>query len=149
MEHKIPRIRMLHWCTDQLLSEALSQMDLTASQGCVLGYLSRQQAPACPRDIEEKFHMSHSCVAGILSRLEKKGFLEFFPDEADRRCKRIRMLPKSQECHAHMHAVIKSIEERMVRDFTPEEQAQFIRLLERAIANMGGFPENRCHKEES
>lgn len=147
-DHKIPRIRALHWCTDQIMSGALAQMELTASQGCVLGYLNHQKQPPCPRDIEEAFNMSHSCTAGILCRLEKKGFIEFFPDEEDHRCKRIRLLPKSQECHALMHETILGIEKRMVQDFTDEEQAQFIRLLNRAIINMGGNPNSHYIKEE-
>lgn len=145
---KIHRIRMLHWCTDQIMSDALSQMELTASQSCVMGYLSRQKQPPCPRDIEEAFEMSHSCAAGILNRLEKKGFIEFRPDTQDRRCKRIYILPKGLACHCHMHETIMDIEQRMVRDFTPEEREQFVRLLDRAIINMGGNPNGHPHKEE-
>lgn len=140
---------MLHWCTDQAMSEALSQMDLTASQGCVMGFLSHQDRPPCPRDVEEAFSMSHSCVAGILSRLEKKGFLEFRPDPADRRCKRIYILPKGRACSQRMRDTICGINDRMVRDFTPEEQAEFTRLLEQAICNMGGSPCKPFQKEES
>ncbi len=145
MKRKIPRIRALHWATDQMMSEALSQMELTASQGVVLGYLSRQQEAKCPRDIEEAFHLSHACTAGILSRLEKKGFLEFKPDETDRRCKRVYLTEKAAAVHAHMLECIAGIEERMIQDFTLEEQQQFVALLDRAIANMG----SQVMKEES
>ncbi len=127
------------------MSEALSQMELTASQGVVLGYLSRQSEAKCPRDIEEAFHLSHACTAGILSRLEKKGFLEFRPDENDRRCKRVYLTEKAAAVHAHMLERIAGIEARMIQDFTLEEQQQFVSLLDRAIANMG----SQVMKEES
>lgn len=130
------------------MSEALSQMELTASQGCIMGYLAHQKRPPCPRDIEEAFEMSHSCVAGILCRLEKKGFIRFCPDEQDHRRKRIMLLPKGNACISHMRENLQSVENRMVQNFTPEEQAQFNQLLYRAIINMGGNPNGRPHKEE-
>lgn len=131
-----PRFRALHCCTDQIMSDALSQMELTASQGRVMGFIARQPSPPCPRDIEEHFHLSHPSVCGTLSRMEKKGFIEFRPDESDHRCKRIFMAPKGMECCARMHQVIDSIENRVVTGFTPEEQAVFSDLLDRAIRNI-------------
>lgn len=142
-----PRFRMLHWYTDQFLTEALSQMELTASQGQIMGFVARQPSPPCPRDIEERFGLSHPSVSGTLNRLQKKGFLEFRPDPQDRRCKRIYILPKGRECHARMAAQIQSIEERIVAGFSPGEKTEFLRLLDQAIGNVGG-PCILSHKEE-
>ena len=141
--------RILHACTDQAMTAALAQMELTAAQGHILGYLDHCASPPCPRDLEEAFQLSHPTVSGLLSRLEKKGFIAFEPDPDDRRCKRIRMLPKGRECNETMHRTILSMEEQMVQDFTEEERQQFQDLLRRAIANMGGNPCKRKHKEES
>ena len=142
-------LRILHWCTDQAMTAALEKMDLTAAQGRILGFLAHQSAPPCPRDIEEEFHLTHPTVSGLLSRLEKKGFLELCPDKADRRCKRIHLLPKGWEFHETIHQTILTNESRMVRDFTEEEKAMFADLLSRAIANMGGSPCHSHPKEES
>ena len=139
--------RMLHWCTDQSMTNALAGMELTAAQGHVMGYLAHQKEPPCPKDVEEEFHLSHPTVSGILSRLEQKGFIALLPDEKDRRCKRIHILPKGRECLELMHNTILANEERMVRGFTPEERAQFAELLRRAISNMGWNP-NNSPKEE-
>ena len=130
------------------MTAALDKMDLTAAQGHIMGYLTHRTDPPCPRDIEEAFHLSHPTVSGLLNRLEKKGFLELRPDEHDRRCKRVHILPKGRECHETMHQTILQNENRLVQDFSEEEQALFFNLLSRAIANMGGGP---CHpnpKEE-
>lgn len=131
------------------MTGALASMDLTAAQGHIMGFIAHAGCPPCSRDIEEAFQLSHPTVSGLLSRLEKKGFVEFRPDEHDRRCKRIYILPKGRQCNEMMHNTILENERRMVRDFTEEEKAQFAGLLERAIANMGGGPEKRNHKEES
>ena len=141
-------IRVLHWCTDQTMTASLESMDLTAAQGHIMGYLSSRTEPPCPKDIEEAFHLSHPTVSGLLSRLEQKGFLVLKPDPHDRRCKRIHIQPRGQECHQTMHATILTHEARLVQGFTPEEKALFADFLQRAAANMGVSP---CHpnpKEE-
>lgn len=147
-QHYGHMIRILHWCTDQAMTSALEEMDLTAAQGHIMGYLTHRADPPCPRDIEEAFHLSHPTVSGLLSRLEKKGFLELRPDEKDRRCKRIYILPKGRQCHETMHQTILSNENRLVQDFTEEEKSLFSDLLNRAIANMGGGPCHHDSKEE-
>ena len=141
-------IRILHWCTDQRMTNALEDMDLTAAQGHLMGYLTHRQEPACPKNVEEAFRLTHPTVSGLLSRLEKKGFIEFRPDAADRRCKRIHVLPKGKEYLETMHRTITENEEQLVRGFTDEEKAQFAAFLTRAIENMGGNPCQHKPKEE-
>ena len=130
-------MRILHWQFDQAVSNALAQMDLTAAQGQIMGYLSHRKEPPCSRDIEEVFQLSHPTVSGLLSRLEKKGFIEFRPDPADRRCKRIYILPKGHACHETIHRIIQENEAKVVAGFTDEEKELFAQLLRRSIANMG------------
>lgn len=145
---KIHQIRALHWCTEQRMNTALAQVDLTASQGVVMGYLARHDAP-CARDVEEFFQASHASIAGILCRLEKKGFIEFRPDPEDRRCKRIFILPKGRECGIVMGNSIRQIRDQMVQDFSPEEREQFAAFLDRAITNLGGAPCRPLLKEDT
>ena len=141
-------VRILHWCTDQRMTQALMHFDLTASQGPILGYIAHRKSPPCSRDIEEEFNLSHPTVSGLLSRLEKKEFIQLCPDEADRRCKRIHLLPKGKAFTESIHKTILDTETQMVQDFTEEEKEQFYSLLNRAITNMGGDPCRRKHKEE-
>ena len=140
--------RMLHACAEKTVTAALAQMDLTAAQGHVLGYITHRPDPPCARDVEEAFQLSHPTVSGILSRLEQKDFIELRADPTDRRCKRIYIRPKGWELDEMMHNIIRSTEEKMVEGFTPQEQAQFAELLHRAIGNLGGNPCKRKHKEE-
>ena len=81
---------------------------------------------------------------------KKKDFIQLRPDEHDRRCKRIHVLPKGKECMENMHQVIQNNEKRLVEGFTAEEQALFADFLNRAIANMGASPcRKQTHKEEN
>lgn len=140
--------RVLHACTDQAMTAALAQMELTAAQSHILGYITHRSTPPCARDIEEAFQLSHPTVSGILSRLEQKEFIALRPDEQDRRCKRIYILEKGLQLDEMMHRTVHSMEEKMVKNFSDEEKAEFADLLQRAIANMGGNPCKRKHKEE-
>lgn len=142
-------VRILHWCTDQAITSALEQMGLTAAQGRILGYVAHHSGPPCPKDIEAAFHLSHPTVSGLLSRLEQKAFLQLRPDPQDRRCKRIYLLEKGITCQEQIGQLIRQHESRIVRGFSPEEQAQFASFLQRAIENLGGSPCPPHPKEES
>ena len=142
-------LRILHWQFDQAVSSALAQMDLTAAQGQIMGFLTHRKEPPCSRDIEEAFQLSHPTVSGLLSRLEKKGFIDFRPDQDDRRCKRIYILPKGHACNETMHRIIQENESKVVAGFTDEEKELFAQFLRRSLANMGPNPCERKPKEES
>ena len=141
-------LRHLHCCADQAMTGALASMELTAAQGHIMGYIFHQAGAPCPRDIEEAFQLSHPTVSGILSRLEKKGFIEFRPDPEDRRCKRIYVLQKGVELHETMRRTIADTESQLVSGFSEEEKALFRQFLCRTIENLGGTPGRSIHKEE-
>ena len=148
-KHFGPLFRMLHSCTNQSMTNALEKMELTAAQGHIMGFLAHCKTPPCSRDIEEAFHLSHPTVSGLLSRLEKKGFIEFRTDQQDRRCKRIYVLPKGKECQETMRQQIRETEQHLMEGFSPEEQEQFFAYLERALVNMGHSATHYFHKEET
>lgn len=141
--------RILHSSTDQAMTNALADMELTGAQGHIMGFLAHRKEPPCARDIEETFRLSHPTVSGLLSRLEKKGFIEFRPDSTDRRCKRIYILPKGHEVLSTMYQTILATDRQLVKDFTEEEKEQFQHLLERAMHNIGAHPCKRKPKEDN
>lgn len=149
MAHYGHMLRILHQSISQTMTNALAKMELTSAQGHIMGYLAHQKEPPCPRDIEEHFCLTHPTVSGLLSRLEKKDFIELRPDSDDRRCKRIYILPKGWECHENMYNTILENEARIVQGFSEEEKAQFADFLARAIRNMGGEPQSIFIEEES
>lgn len=140
-------IRILHWCTDQMMTDALDKLDLTAAQGRLMAFLAhRGEQPTYAKDVEAEFHLSHPTVSGLLSRLEQKGFLELKTDPNDRRSKRIVISEKGMASHEQMHSVIMDNESRIVQGFSEEEKAQFAQFLHRAIENVR--PDTGCQKKE-
>ena len=73
--------RSLDCALGQRMDQALSGMDLTFSQGHIMGYLAHRDTPPCAKDIEDRFHLSHPTVSGLLARLEKKELEGFTPEE--------------------------------------------------------------------
>ena len=118
------------------MTVALAEMDLTAAQGQIMGFLAHREDSCCQRDIEEALRLSHPTVSGLLSRLEKKGFIAFCADPADRRRTLLQIQPKGHQCLHTMPQTILSIEKQLVQDFTEEERAQFTSFLKRAIQNI-------------
>ena len=140
--------RILHCAISQTVTQAMMEMELTSAQGRIMGFLAMQKDPPCAKDIEENFNLSHPTVSGILSRLEKKDFIEFRPDQQDKRCKRIYMLPKGTDCNERIYRTILENEGLIVRGFSQEEMAQFADLLTRAANNLGCAPQLHFDKEE-
>ena len=140
-------VRILHWCCDQTMTEALNKMDLTASQGRLMAFVAhRGQQPTYARDVEQALHLTHPTVSGLLSRLEQKGCVELITDPDDRRSKRIVISEKGLACHERMHAVIIENESRIVQGFTEEEKTLLAQFLQRAIENV--HPATGCRNKE-
>lgn len=148
MKHFGHLFRVLHWCTARLLNEAVSQYELTSSQGRILGYIANRKTAPCAKDLEDFFHLSHPSISGVLKRLEQKGFIEFRCDENDHRCRRIYLLPKGLECHENILRQIEYIENTILQGFTSEEEELFFSMLNRSIDNLGGFPLPPMKEEE-
>lgn len=151
MKHYGHMVRVLNFAISQSLTQALAEMELTSAQGRIMGYIAMTPEPPCAKDVEEKFHLSHPTVSGLLARLEKKGFIEFRPDEKDKRCKRIYMLPKGADCNERIYRVIQENERKLVAGFSETEKQQFSSLLTRAANNLGCDPQFHMdnNKEES
>ena len=90
--------RAISCALGQRMNQALSGMELTFSQGHILGYLAQCTQTPCVRDIEDAFQLTHPTVSGLLSRMEKKGFVRLEPDPGDRRRKLVYLLPKGLQC---------------------------------------------------
>lgn len=138
--------RSLDRALGRRMDQALAGMDLTFAQGHIIGYLVHCQTPPCAKDIEERFHLSHPTVSGLLARLEKKEFIALREDPEDRRRKLVYMLPKGQQCDEAMRAVIQNGDKKVLEGFAPEEEAQFRSFLLRALHNVA--PDFDLEKEE-
>ena len=95
-----PRIKRISNAMDRKRTRDLEDLDLTSSQGIVLGYLVRnRESSISPGDIGKHFGLSHPTVTGILQRLESKDYIRYAEDAADRRRKRIEVTERALDCY--------------------------------------------------
>ena len=88
------------------------------------------------KELERSFRVAQSTAAGIVSRLEKKHFLESFTDPQDKRIKRVRITEEGcAVCESTYETMVES-ERRMLAGLTAEEQEQFRGYLQRVYDNI-------------
>lgn len=132
-----PRIKRISNALDRKRTLDLEDMELTSSQGLVLGYLHRRAGEAVyPGDIGKYFGMSHPTVTGILQRLEAKEFITYADDPEDRRKKQVRLTEKAAECHQRMRDRFLETEAQLTEAMSPGELETLISLLDRMIEKM-------------
>lgn len=109
----------------------LMKHDLTFAQMHVLVRLyDTPGRTLCLKALEGCFQLAQSTVAGLASRLEKKGLVAYVPDPADKRVKRIRLTDKGVACCEEGWENICRTRRLLVSRLTEEEQQELHRLLE-------------------
>lgn len=113
-------------------NNALRAQDMTLTQLDALVELD--QAPEGQRslkELEQILHVAQSTAAGIIARLEQKGFAEGFGDAEDRRVKRVRITPAGTACvRAALHHRAEA-EEQLLSGLTETERDIFYTLLQK------------------
>lgn len=125
-------IKLLH---DRLERQANNTF-LTMMQVAVLMKLQEaEQKQLSMKELERKFCVAQSTVAGIISRLEQKGFVEAFGDAFDKRIKLVHITPAGEACCREAVGYMAEAEQMLLRGFSEEEKAIFNQLLTRAEVN--------------
>ena len=92
-------IKLLHDRLEKQANNTLRGKDLTMMQISVLMELQEaEQKQRSMKELERKFCVAQSTVAGIISRLEQKGFVEAFGDASDKRIKLVHITPDGEVC---------------------------------------------------
>lgn len=115
---------------------ALKEYDLTFSQVRILAYLHRYGPQCTQKEIEGFLDVAHPTVVGLVSRLEKNGFVECHPDLADRRNKLVSLTPRAHEIKNKVEEKKRMKEQQMAAGLSGEEQEELIRLLKRVYSNI-------------
>lgn len=110
----------------------LQQLNLTMQQNRVLIHLAHAgENTLSLKALEEHFGAAQSTVAGLVSRLEKKGLVKALNDPADRRVKLVRLTEEGVRLHAQGHQMVVDSEARLTANLSPEERAFFLTCLQK------------------
>lgn len=127
-------IKKVHDEIEKKANALLRQQDLTLSQMNVL-----MELEAIPdhqltlKELESLLHVAQSTAAGIVVRLEQKGFVESFTDENDRRVKKVMLTPAGFQCCKNAASDVKEIETKLLSGLTESEKLLFLDLLEKVF----------------
>ena len=130
-------IKQIHDELRKNANNAMRSQDMTMAQLDVL--LELDCAPEKRRslkELEQILHVAQSTAAGIIARLEQKGFVESFGDTADRRIKLVRITPAGTDCANSARQSMLEAEARLLCALTETERDIFFALLEKVHASM-------------
>lgn len=129
-------IKLLHDRLEKQANNALRADGLTMMQIAVLMELQTSEQQLSMKDLEHRFGVAQSTVAGIISRLEQKGFVEAVGDPADKRVKIARITAAGMECCKSAACHMDEAEEQLLKGFSLEDRNAFRALLAQAAENM-------------
>jgi DNA-binding MarR family transcriptional regulator len=130
-------IKQIHDRLEKQANNTLRGKDLTMMQISVLMELQEaEQKQRSMKELERKFCVAQSTVAGIISRLEQKGFVEAFGDPSDKRIKLVHITPDGEACCREAAGYMAEAEQMLLHGFSEDEKAIFNQLLARAAENM-------------
>ncbi len=109
----------------------MSAFNLTSIQGDVLMYILNcyKTREINQLDIQSVFKLTNPTVSGIIDRLEEKEFIKRVRSEKDARYRRLVPLPKGEALAEDLWRSAREAEEHFVKNMTPQEAAEFQRLL--------------------
>lgn len=130
-------IKQIHDCLEKKANNALRANGVTMMQVNVL--MELQEAPEkqlAMKELERRFQIAQSTVAGIISRLERKGFVEDVRDAADKRIKLVHITEAGEHCCAEASSQKKEAEDAIHQGFSAEDRVILSILLERVLENV-------------
>lgn len=112
-------------------------LDITIAQAKALGVLLHQaEKQATLKKVEKSLGLAQSVVAGLIVRLEQKGYVECFGDAADKRIKIVRITPLGEQQYDKSQDILGALGRRSLSDLSEDETGQLISLLNRIRKNL-------------
>ena len=125
----------LRYMNDQKLEE----FGITNQQARLLGGISSSLYDGVNisrKFLEDMMQLKGPSVTSLLNGLEKKGFIVRYSREDDGRAMNIKVTEKGDKVLVALRDVFKSTEQQLHSGMVPEEQEQFLMLLQKAHDNL-------------
>lgn len=125
-------IRQIHTELEKNANNTLRQDDLTMSQIVVLMELDKTADKQLElKCLEQRLHVTQSTAAGIVRRLEQKGFIEGFTSPEDKRVKMVRITQEGLACCRKAETNAQKVETDLTAALTDTECAILTTLLQK------------------
>ncbi|ANC90454.1 MarR family transcriptional regulator [Azospirillum humicireducens] len=114
----------------QSFQNAVAPHDITPGQLGVL-IMIRENEGLSQSDLGTAVGIDRSTMVAVIDRLESRGLVVRAPSPNDRRSYALRLSPEGQSLMDDLIPRVQAHDQGMVKDLSPEEQAQFIDFLRR------------------
>ena len=121
-------IKQIHDALEKSANNAMRPQGMTMAQYGVLLALNRAEDGTLPlKELEQLLRVAQSTAAGIVARLEQKGF----GDPADRRVKLVRITAAGEACCRQAERNMEQTEANLLSGLTETERSIFLTLLKK------------------
>ncbi|MFI3230960.1 MAG: MarR family transcriptional regulator [bacterium] len=134
MLHKLKRINDY---VERYGNNTLKEHDLTLAQCHVLGHLLNSEKQECTlKELEKSMNVAQSTSAGVVMRLEKKGFVITYTDPNDKRVKKVKLSDNAEELLEVIRISMGSVEDRVLKSLTNIEKLTLKMLVDKIADNL-------------
>lgn len=125
-------IKQIHNELEKKTNRLLRLQNLTAAQADALIVLSQKpDRQMSLKELERTLHVAQSTAAGIVNRLEQRGYIGGFGDSTDKRVKMLRITEQGEGCCHHASRSMAKAEEQLLEKLTETEREIFCSLLQK------------------
>ncbi len=110
--------------------------NLTWTQSRVLAFLKSKGGCATQKEIEVFLKVSHPTVVGVISRMEQKGHVICWIDEADKRNKIVKLTEQADILEKDMEQNILENEKKMLASISEKDVAHLKEMLSVIYKNL-------------
>lgn len=125
-------IKRISNALEKEMNHNLQNHNLTLQQSRVLVILAHAPDMTLPlKELENHFCAAQSTVAGLVSRLEKKGLVEGVSDPSDRRVKHVHLTEAGMQLHLACHQDLLASEKRLTSQLDDAEKELLLTCLKK------------------
>lgn len=129
-------INMISNRIKRLADENLVNENVTVEQVKVMGMIFRRGGTVSQKEIELAFGVRRSTVTSAMQNLEKKGYIERYPNPEDSRSKLVTLTEAGQKKNKKLRSFMDELETRLTEGLDSEESEELRRLLEKVLNNI-------------
>lgn len=127
-----PLIKMVDEKIEKYINKNMKEYDLTFSQLRIVMFLYQSNITVyCLKELEKNFNVSQQTMAGLIKRLELKGFVRSFNELKDKRVKKVELTEKGKEIGEKIEQKRIETKNWIFSSLTNEEKELLYNLIEK------------------
>lgn len=128
--------RVYHMQTNALRPK-MGEVGLSPGQPKILFYLTEHNN-CMQKDLAENCDVEPATISRMITNMEESGLIRRNIQKENRRAVTISITEKGQEAYRHWQDIFADVEQKELKGFTPQEQANFKDYLNRIYQNFTG-----------